>query len=141
MILGGQYIWKIRDLHEQYGPILRINPEEVHIQDATFYDQVYTGATRKRDKWTFFTNQSGLPQAAFATPDHNLHRMRRAALNPYFSKAKVRSLQPRIESGLKNLMGRFQEFQKSGEPMTVSLAYAALTNGLSIPRNVTNSCQ
>ena len=55
--------------------------------------------------------------------------MRRAALNPYFSKAKVRVLQPRIESGLNNLLARFREFQESGEPMTASLAYAALTNG------------
>ncbi|KIX09021.1 uncharacterized protein Z518_00099 [Rhinocladiella mackenziei CBS 650.93] len=126
VVLGGQYIWKIRAMHEQYGPIVRINPEEVHIHDADYYDQVYTGPTHKRNKWTFFTNQSGLPQSGFGTPDHNLHRMRRAALNPYFSKAKVRILQPRIESSLNNLLARFREFQESGEPMTVSLAYAAL---------------
>jgi cytochrome P450 len=117
-------------MHEKYGPIVRINPEEVHIQDADFYDEIYTGASRKRDKWTFFTNQSGLPDSAFGTPGHDLHRKRRAALNPYFSKAKVRSLQPRIEEVLDKLMGRFEGFQKSGEPMTISLAYAALTNGM-----------
>lgn len=116
-------------MHEKYGPIVRINPEEVHIQDPEYYDQVYTGPTHKRNKWTFFTNQSGLPQSAFGTPDHNLHRMRRGAMNPYFSKAKVRVLQSRIESSLNNLLVRFQEFQESGKPMTVSLAYAALTNG------------
>ncbi|OCT53733.1 Trichodiene oxygenase [Cladophialophora carrionii] len=130
VVLGGQYIWKIRALHERYGPILRINPEEVHINDADYYDQVYAGSTHKRNKWTFFTNSSGLPQSAFGTPDHNLHRMRRAALNPYFSKAKVRVLQPRIQSSLDNLMARFREFQQSGEPMTVSLAYAALANDI-----------
>ncbi|EXJ64290.1 hypothetical protein A1O7_00626 [Cladophialophora yegresii CBS 114405] len=130
VVLGGQYIWKIRTLHEQYGPLLRINPEEVHIDDADFYDQVYAGPTHKRDKWTFFTNSSGLPQSAFGTPDHNLHRMRRAAMNPYFSKAKVRALQPRIQSILDNLMTRFREFQDSREPMTVSLAYAALANDI-----------
>ncbi|KAJ9624370.1 hypothetical protein H2204_010823 [Knufia peltigerae] len=130
VVLGGQYIWKVRSMHEKYGPIVRINPEEVHIQDPEYYDQVYTGPTHKRNKWTFFTNQSGLPQSAFGTPDHNLHRMRRGAMNPYFSKAKVRVLQSRIESSLNNLLVRFQEFQESGKPMTVSLAYAALTNDI-----------
>ncbi|KAJ9607386.1 hypothetical protein H2200_008459 [Cladophialophora chaetospira] len=130
VVLPGQYIWKIRDLHEQYGPLVRINPEEVHIQDADYYDIVNAGSTHKRNKWTFFTSQSGLPQAAFATPDHTLHRMRRAALNPYFSKAKVRQLQPRIQSSLDNLLTRFHEFQESGKPMTVSLAYAALANDI-----------
>jgi hypothetical protein len=89
VVLAGQCIWKIRELHQQYGPIIRINPEEVHIQDARFYDQIYTGATHKRNKWSFFTNQSGLTSSAFATDDHDLHRLRRAALNPYFSKQKV----------------------------------------------------
>lgn len=93
---------------------------------------MYAGPTRKRNKWSFFTNQSGLQQAAFATDDHNLHRLRRGALNPYFSKAKVRNLQGRIESGLDNLLMRFDEFAVSGDPMTVSLAYAALTNGQSL---------
>jgi cytochrome P450 len=131
-VLGGQYIWKIRELHKQYGPIIRINPEEVHIHDAEFYDQIYAGAAHKRNKWSFFTNASGVQQSAFATDDHHLHRMRRAALNPYFSKAKIRSLQPRIEVVLNNLLGRFEEFAESGKPMTVSLAYAALTNGTSL---------
>jgi cytochrome P450 len=117
-------------MHEKYGPIVRINPEEVHVQDADFYDEIYAGASRKRDKWTFFTNSNGMPNAAFSTPDHDLHRKRRAALNPYFSKAKVRSLQPRIEEVLDKLMGRFEEFQQSGDAMTISLAYAALTNGI-----------
>ncbi|OCK79494.1 cytochrome P450 [Lepidopterella palustris CBS 459.81] len=129
---SGQYIWKIRDMHKKYGPIVRINPEEVHFQDADYYDEIYTGATRKRDKWTFFTNQSGLPESAFGTPGHEQHRMRRGAMNPYFSKAKVRSLQPRIEEVLNKLMCRFQEFQMSEEPMVVSLAYAALTNDIAM---------
>ncbi|ETN45628.1 uncharacterized protein HMPREF1541_09460 [Cyphellophora europaea CBS 101466] len=130
VVLGCQYIWKIRELHEQYGPIVRINPEEVHIQDADFYDQVYTGSTRKRNKWSFFTKQSGVPQATFATDDHDLHRLRRSALNPYFSTAKVRSLQPRIEASIRNLLVRFKEFEASKKPMTLSLAYAALTNDI-----------
>lgn len=117
-------------MHEKYGPIVRINPEEVHIIDGDFYDEIYTGFSRKRDKWTFFTNQSGLPDSAFGTPGHDLHRVRRATLNPYFSMSKVRSLQPRIEEVLDKLMVRFNEFQESEEPMSASLAYAALTNGM-----------
>ena len=28
---------KIRELHKQYGPIVRISPMEVHISDPDFY--------------------------------------------------------------------------------------------------------
>jgi hypothetical protein len=55
--------------------------------------------------------------------------MRRNALNPFFSKAKVRSLQPLIEDVAHNLLSRFEGFKASGEHFTLSLAYAALTNG------------
>jgi hypothetical protein len=33
LILRGKYWSKIRELHEQYGPVIRINPYELHISD------------------------------------------------------------------------------------------------------------
>jgi cytochrome P450 len=119
-------------MHERYGPIVRINPAELHIADANFYDEVYAGGTKKRDKWPRFTRQFGIPESTFATVEHDLHRMRRSALNPFLSKGKVRELQPGIERVLGRLLGRFEEFQGNGEVMTVSLAFAALTNGMYI---------
>ena len=31
--LGGQYTFKIIELHKKYGPIIRISPLELHISD------------------------------------------------------------------------------------------------------------
>lgn len=104
----------------------------MHIADADFYDKVYAGPTHKRNKWSFFTNQGGVTSSVFGTDDHDLHRMRRGALNPYFSKQKIRQLQPRIERVLTNLMRRIDGFADSCEPMTIGLAYAALTSGMYI---------
>lgn len=129
MVLTGQYTFKIRELHKKYGPVIRINPEEVHISDPDFYDVIYTGPTQKRDKWAWFCNQFGIPDSAFASVKHEVHRMRRNALNPFFSKAKVRSLQPLIEQVAHNLVSRFEGFKESGDHFKLSLAYAALTNG------------
>lgn len=131
VVLTGQYTFKIRQLHQHYGPIIRINPQEVHIADPDFYDIVHTGASHKRDKWAWFCNQFGIPDSAFATVKHDVHRMRRAALNPFFSKAKVRSLQPLIQDVAHQLLTRLDEFKHNGEHLTLSLAYAALTNGIS----------
>lgn len=33
LILGGQYTFKIIELHKKYGPIIRISPWELHISD------------------------------------------------------------------------------------------------------------
>ena len=54
VVLHGRYGWKIAELHEQYGPIIRINPFEVHINDPEFYDEVYVGASkRKTEQWSW----------------------------------------------------------------------------------------
>jgi cytochrome P450 len=116
-------------MHEKYGPIVRINPYEIHIETPGYYDEIYAGGGKKRDKWDWFTNQFGIPESTFATASHEKHRMRRVALNPFFSTASVRRLQPMIEERLEKFLGRFADFQKSGEPMTVSLGYAAFTGG------------
>jgi cytochrome P450 len=126
----GQYTFHIRELHEKHGPIVRINPWEVHIADADYYDEVYAGPSKQRDKWERFYKPFGIPESTFATVKHEHHRIRRAPLNPFFSKAKVRALQPQIEEVLGNFLKRVDEFQGNGEVMSVDLAFAAYTAGM-----------
>ncbi|RDW71072.1 hypothetical protein BP6252_07635 [Coleophoma cylindrospora] len=128
VVLRGQYTFEIKRMHQKYGPIVRINPYELHVETPSFYDEIYAGGGKRRDKWEWFTNQFGISESAFATASHEKHRMRRAALNPFFSIASVRRLQPMIEERLDRLLERFGEFRQDGTPMTISLAYAAFTN-------------
>ena len=54
VVCQGRYTWKIAELHKQYGPIIRINPFEVHIDDPDFYDEVYVvGSKRKSEQWSW----------------------------------------------------------------------------------------
>lgn len=57
IVLGGQYTFKIIDLHKKYGPVVRINPDEVHVGDPDFYPELYPGASRRREKTRFFVKQ------------------------------------------------------------------------------------
>ncbi|PVH76510.1 cytochrome P450 [Cadophora sp. DSE1049] len=54
IVKPGQYIWKIQALHEQYGPIVRINPYEIHINDPEFYDALFFN-DRAANKWYWST--------------------------------------------------------------------------------------
>ncbi|KAH6973674.1 cytochrome P450 [Ilyonectria sp. MPI-CAGE-AT-0026] len=130
IVLGGQYTFKILDMHERYGPIVRINPWEVHVGDPEFFSELYAGPGRRRDKWSFYTQQFGAPQSALATVDHNLHKLRRSALNPFFSTQSVRKLQPVIEERGDALLDSFRNYARvsNGQPLDVMYPFSAYTN-------------
>lgn len=48
---GGQFMFEVDRLHEKYGPIVRVNPDELHINDPEFYDTVYRAGSAVRDKF------------------------------------------------------------------------------------------
>ena len=96
VVKGGQYTFEIGRMHEEYGmfqchryvvwlanqnfhfciykgPIVRINPEELHCNDPAFIDILYTGSTGKRDKFGFQTSQFGYVQPEV----QNTERLRR----------------------------------------------------------------
>lgn len=59
--------------------------------------------------------------------DHDLHRVRRSAVNPFFSKRSVNDLAPFIQNIVDALCARFDDAVKTGEPIDLRYAYAALT--------------
>jgi cytochrome P450 len=122
-------------MHEKYGPIVRINPYELHVSSPDFIEKLYPGPGNRRHRWDWYTNQFGLPHSMFGTNDHDLHRIRRAAVNPFFSKGAVRKLQPIIDERIDALLARFREFQDSGAPIPLNYAFSAYTNGASLTSN------
>lgn len=112
------------------GPIVRIRPDVIHINDPDFIDQLYAGASKRRDKYKIACNGFATPGAALGTIDHDLHRSRRAALNPFFSKQSVRRLEPIVQEALGKVLDRFSQHAKTGSPISVSLLYSALTSDI-----------
>ena len=43
-----RYMWKIKALHDKYGPIVRINPTHLHILDPSFYEEIHPSDTRRK---------------------------------------------------------------------------------------------
>ncbi|KAI1121044.1 putative flavonoid 3-hydroxylase [Nemania abortiva] len=85
---GGQFMYRLNKLHQIYGPIVRLSPDEVHIRDTAWVDTLLASpAQGARDKYLPAAIQAGTPLGVFGTSAHNTHRRRRAALNPLFSKS------------------------------------------------------
>ncbi len=77
---------------------MRISPGELHCNDPAFVDEIYAGAGRKRNKPVHFLNSIAGPPtvSAFGTIDHDHHRIRRNAMNKFFSRDKISRLEPEM---------------------------------------------
>ncbi|KAL8747010.1 MAG: hypothetical protein Q9190_001050 [Brigantiaea leucoxantha] len=128
VVMPGRFVWKIRDLHRQYGPIVRITPWEVHVNDVEFLDEIYAPSFRRRDKYAHQTKSLPVPLSVGGTLQHDLHRKRREALNPFFSKKSVQSLEPIITAKAAQLYELFHNHAKTGDPINLSDVYFAFSN-------------
>lgn len=150
----GKYYLEIRKMHEEYGkstqelqstsapeqtllnsmiridpipgPIVRISPYELHVSDPDFIETLYSRSA-PRDKHAYMTQAFGLNEAAFATNDHMHHRIRRAAIAPFFSQQRVLGLQNLIRRHVAKLCTRFEEYKVSGRPLPTLEAFSCLT--------------
>ncbi|KAK4159811.1 putative cytochrome P450 E-class, group IV [Cladorrhinum sp. PSN259] len=99
-ICGGRYTKKIRQMHERYGPIVRINPDELHCSDPLWVEEIYTSTPgRIRDKWQHQLNTGGagpVSVTGFSTVGHELHRMRKGALAKFFSRQQMLKLEGEV---------------------------------------------
>jgi cytochrome P450 len=109
------------------GPIVRINPNELHINGPGYYDELYGSTTKKRDKYRPWVALAGAPRSGFATVEHDLHRMQRGALNSFFSKKAVTQLESVVQEKIETLCQRFEGALKTGKVFKADAAYMALT--------------
>lgn len=84
VIKGGTLIKQFPALHQQYGSIVRISPEQLHVNDPEFYREVYNQQTNYF-KAPYFYQGFGLPGSLLFNLDPNNHRIQRKVLNPMFS--------------------------------------------------------
>ncbi|KAF5861296.1 hypothetical protein ETB97_000412 [Aspergillus alliaceus] len=128
IIRGGLFIWELERLHEVYGPIIRINPREVHIKDPEYYDEIYASTLRKRSKNPLHVAQFGLPGSGFAAIDQEAHRQRRAPVEKYFSKRAIENQESLIQNSLDKLVRHFRDAYQAHVPVSLDAAFAALTS-------------
>ena len=102
------------------GPILRISPREVHISDLQFLDEIYAPSSRRRNKDPVQMKTIPVPLSVGGTSLHDLHRNRRDALNPYFTRKSVVSFELGIKSKLKQLDGILDRYSKQQKPLNLS---------------------
>ncbi|KAH7304201.1 cytochrome P450 [Stachybotrys elegans] len=117
LVKGGQYTRRIKAMHEQYGPIIRINPDELHCNDYNFVEEIYPSVTtRIRDKNPHFLASFTPPLtvATFGTRDHETHRERRSGISKFFSRQGMLRYEPEIHDMAQKMCSKVLHLSQSG---------------------------
>ncbi|KNG85596.1 hypothetical protein ANOM_007237 [Aspergillus nomiae NRRL 13137] len=130
IVKGGQYYNHVAKLHEQYGPLIRVSPHEVHWNDPEFIDQAYPTTLRKTDKPVWVAQRTGTPYSIVSTPSHDLHRRRRNALNSFFSVASVRRLEPILKTYMQKMMTRLETSGKAEKVVELHRVFKACASDI-----------
>ncbi|PYI07012.1 cytochrome P450 [Aspergillus sclerotiicarbonarius CBS 121057] len=130
VVQDGRFLWEIETMHEKYGPIVRINPRELHIKDPYYYDQIYVSGGRKRNKDPHFVPLFSAPLSMITTIDHDHHRYRKGLLSNFFSKKSVADIAPLIQGKVATLTDRFEQAYRDGTTLDLTAAFCALTGDI-----------
>lgn len=95
-------IASVTDAHPSIGPVVRITPDEVHLSDPDNYEVIYSVGT-KYAKSPQFYDGFGIGYSTFSTGPNSVHRVRRARLDPFFSRRNVISLEHIVQSRAEKL--------------------------------------
>ncbi|KAH8723051.1 cytochrome P450 [Phaeosphaeriaceae sp. PMI808] len=127
VVKGGQYFREIERLHSIYGPIVRISPEELHVKDPEWFNELYPVGNRKRDKYVWFLSE-GTNATSSATVRHDVHRQRRSALAPSFSKQSVMAIEETlIRPNIAAMLERLDEYAQSETVVVLGTVFSSLT--------------
>ncbi|KAL8745009.1 MAG: hypothetical protein Q9190_002823 [Brigantiaea leucoxantha] len=109
------------------GPIIRINPHEVHIDDPKWHDTLYASNPTRRDKWPPAAEMTGTNLGPFGTIEHDIHRKRRAANSRILSISAVTSAESLIKDQVEHLSKNFQGCYKKGQILELRTRFLAFT--------------
>ncbi|KAK6840117.1 hypothetical protein PG987_005983 [Apiospora arundinis] len=120
---GGRYWKEVEEMHRIYGPIVRINPREVHISDSQWNDVYKYSSKASKPRWFYFRFFGKFPSTNVAE-SHELHQLRRGPLNTYFASSNIQKYIPMVTSLIDKLVDRVNALE--GRAVSLSDAYRCL---------------
>ncbi|KAL4925323.1 cytochrome P450 [Aspergillus undulatus] len=125
-VRNGQFTFHIGELHKRYGPIVRISPTELHVNDPDYYEVIYSHNS-VRNKYPYYQRTFNAPYALITAEDHHRHRLIRSQLNPFFSTTRIRQLEPALKKLVDKLCRRLEELKNTGVPVNIEYPLTCYT--------------
>ncbi|KAH6645048.1 putative cytochrome P450 [Truncatella angustata] len=124
VIRRGQFTFQIQKMHREYGPIVRINPHELHIEDSNYWDELYT-RSKEFERYEWMLGRFGANTTTSSTAKSDLHAIRRAPLNPMFSKRSITKVEPVVQEKVEILSKCIATAKENADVLVLSNAFNA----------------
>ncbi|GKT51125.1 averantin hydroxylase [Colletotrichum spaethianum] len=115
--LKGRISWRIRELHDEYGPVVRIAPDELSYTTSTAWKKIY--GQRKPEFPKALDGRGIAPPSiggrlSLMTETQDQHLRLRRAINPAFSEKALREQEHYLQTHSSNLIRILKEKSKQG---------------------------
>ncbi|KJA28231.1 hypothetical protein HYPSUDRAFT_809867 [Hypholoma sublateritium FD-334 SS-4] len=122
IVKDGGWVEHLEGLHEIYGPVIRIAPNELHFSDPSAYNDIYgmgTQHTKDLDMYSCFATDLSV----FAMFDHHEVTQRRNLIGPFFSRRAILKLEKTVQDKIDILVSRLLDYHPTGKPANLDLAF------------------
>lgn len=123
--LKTSYIKQFSAWHKKYGPIIRIEPNHLHILDMDAYNQVFKMGTKfNRDPVIYsFHFTKGSMFNKLVVKEGKAHR---DLYMPYFSRMNVQKMEPIIREHLTKFLDKLDEASEADKAVDLTLGFRCL---------------
>ncbi|KAF2665808.1 averantin oxidoreductase [Microthyrium microscopicum] len=122
-VLQGRLPFKTHRLHEKYGPVVRLSPNELAFNSHEAFTDIYGHKIGRKDLPKDPIHVGAVdPMPGVSTismADHDTHARQRKALSHGFSKKALWSQESIVQGFVDNLMDIFKGYEKSGEAFDI----------------------
>ncbi|PGH20117.1 hypothetical protein AJ80_03685 [Polytolypa hystricis UAMH7299] len=129
--LKGRLPMETRKLHEKYGPIVRVSPNELAFTSATAWQDIYGHRPGREDllkSRRHAASRDILPGVdSIGTGDNATHTHHRRAIAPAFTRKALWEQEPIVQGFVDKLMDNFHAYAKKGETVDIGKWFNFLT--------------
>ncbi|KAK0658039.1 cytochrome P450 [Cercophora newfieldiana] len=125
-VKSGTHSLQLERYREKYGPVIRIAPNEVLLNDPEHYETIYSANTKFYKDPTLYST-TGPDTSIFAMTHNEDHRLYRAVLNPFFSRRSVLGQEYIVQRKTDKLLARLDADSDRGKPTEIGMGFCAIS--------------
>ncbi|KAG9230255.1 cytochrome P450 [Amylocarpus encephaloides] len=126
LLTEGSLVRRVAKLHAKYGPVVRISPNEVHVNDLGSYNKIFRVGSDFHKKWDFY-NARAIEGSLLNILDTSTARKRKEAYAQYFSRFAVDKIESLIHKHIDIFLSILEDASRSQAPIDLSRAFRCLT--------------